>query len=135
MTSVRFGLCAALILGLSACSHTVPVRAGSMVPAATAQVKMSKDDHNNVGISLEVEHLAPPKKLTPPKSVYVVWAQTPEGRNFLLGRLSLSDEGAAEYSGVAPVEHFRLLVTAEDSHTAQQPSTHVVLSTEYTTVE
>lgn len=116
---------------LFGCAQTVSVQRTAAVPAATAQAKLRIDDNQNAQVALEVAHLAPAKNLTPARAVYVVWAQTREGRSFSLGKLRLDKEGEGQFTGTIPVYQFRLLVTAEDSAAAERPSEQVVLQTDY----
>jgi hypothetical protein len=118
-----------LVFGIG-CAQKVAVRRSPDVPAAQAEAKITRTDNNNTRIELEVQHLAPPHNLTPRKSVYVVWAQAPQGRTINLGQMIVGQDRASEFVGLTPLYEFRILVTAEKQPTAATPSNQVVLSTD-----
>lgn len=118
-----------LLFGIG-CAQKIAVRGSADVPAALAETKITRTDNNNSRIQLEVRHLAPPQNLTPKKSVYVVWAQAPQGRTINLGQMIVGQDRSSEFVGITPLYEFRILVTAEDLPTATTPSNQVVLSTD-----
>lgn len=118
-----------LLFGMG-CAQKVAVQRSAAVPAAVAEAKITRTHNNNTRIELEVHHLAPPQNLTPKKSVYVVWAQTPQGRTVNLGQMIVGRDRASEFIGITPLYEFRILVTAEEESTARVPSNQVVLSTD-----
>jgi len=117
-------------VGLLGCATTVPIPTSSVVPAATGATKVSKDANSNTKVELKVEHLAHPSSLEPPKSVYVVWVETPEGQKFNLGQLMVDKNLKGEINGVTPFKSFRLIVTAEDFATVTQPGQQVIMTTD-----
>jgi hypothetical protein len=128
----------AQLLGLSmiwialsfGCSQKVAFQTMPVVPATKVDAKVTRDTNNNARIRLDIKHLAPPNRLTPRKSTYTVWAQTPSGRTINLGRLRVKKNRSAKFETVTPLEKFRILITAEDVANAIDPSQHVVLGTE-----
>jgi len=103
------------------------------VPAAEGQVKVKKDDNNNYSVKVSVENLAEANRLPQPKSVYVVWADTPNGVQNL-GQLNvdkgfLSGKLKANLETVTPYKPSRVFVTAEDAATVSYPGSYVVLNT------
>ncbi len=123
-----FGLSAALI----ACATKVPMQSSQMAPAAQGTVKVKKGESGNTWITLKVEHLAPAARLTPPKSHYVVWADSGSGgRLVLLGLLKPNEDLEAELEGPVPFTNFRVIVTGEDQLAPSYPSDATVLVTEY----
>jgi hypothetical protein len=112
------------------CSQQVAFRETPDAPAALGQAKVSTDGNNNTRIALNIEHLAPPQNLTPPKSVYVVWAEAPEGKTANLGQIVVGSDRSAEFQAVTPLKVFRILITAEDRALARSPSQQVVLTTD-----
>ena len=69
----------AFVLMLGACSHVVPLQRTSMVPSAAGSIKISQDANKNSTIEMNVQRLAPPKNLTPPKATYLIWARGVSG--------------------------------------------------------
>ncbi len=118
-----------ILVFASACAQVIGFRGTPNVPAATAEAKVSRDRNNNAVIKVEVSHLAPPENLNPPKKVYVVWAQAPEGRTINLGQLVVGSNRTGKFNGVTPLKEFRLIITAEDIPAVAAPS-EPILSTE-----
>ena len=122
-----------LVVFLSACATNEKFLISTVVPSAEGNVRVKKDQNNNYSIKVAVENLAEPNRLPQPKSMYVVWADTPEGvKN--LGRLNV-DKGfitgklKAELQTVMPYKPSRIFITAEDAATASYPGSYVVLNT------
>jgi len=108
----------------------VDLQNSSISPAAQGKVTINTDRNDNVNISLKVEHLAPPENLEPPRLAYVVWAQTPDGKNFNLGQLQVNTDREAELYTTTSLQNFRLIVTAEKQSTTETPSDEVVLASQ-----
>ncbi len=124
------GLVIALALG--ACSHVVPLQRSTIVPAAAGAVEVAKDENKNATVKMEIKRLAPPKNLTPPKAVYLIWAKDRSDQLFRLGALRVDEDGNGEFKGVVPTaSEFKIMITAEDALTAKKPSDKVVLSTSF----
>lgn len=111
------------------CSQKVAFRETPDAPAAMGQARVTTDDNNNTRIELDIEHLAPPQNLTPPKSVYVVWVESPGGKVANMGQIAVKDDRSAEFAAVTPLRVLRVIVTAEDRALVQTPSPQVVLTT------
>ncbi|MBK6848929.1 MAG: hypothetical protein IPG96_15815 [Proteobacteria bacterium] len=129
-TTGLVALVGAAALTLAGCAHTVAVNRSTIVPGATGKLTVEKDDSGNAKIKLEVAHLAPSSQLSPPRAAYVVWGQTRDGRAFMLGQLKVDDEYNGAFEGTAPVTSLRVIVSAEESTAATQPSSQIVLSTD-----
>jgi hypothetical protein len=65
-------MCVVLVLLNTACAQKVRFNAATAIPTAEAVATITRDDNNNARITLEVEHLADPQRLDPPKEVYKV---------------------------------------------------------------
>jgi hypothetical protein len=118
----------ALLLSVG-CAQKVAFYPEQVTPAAEATARVTRDANDNTKLQLRVKHLALPQRLSPPKALYVVWAQTPQGRTMNLGRLIVKSNRTGAFTGVMPLDEFRLLITAEDVADAIAPSAKVVLST------
>ena len=118
-----------LLIGASGCAAKAPIPPSAELPAATGETKVTLDDNGNSVIRMKVQHFAPPRNLQPPKSVYVVWVETPEGRYHNLGQLKIGEKRSGGINGITPFRTFRVVVSAEDSPTVMQPS-QTVLRTE-----
>ena len=105
-----------------------PMRNSSIDPAAVAVVHANSDRNGNVQIEMEAKHLAPPDRLTPAHSVYVVWIQAPGKSPEELGVLRVNSEDmAASFKGETPYKSFDIFVTAEDNPKPETPSGTEVL--------
>lgn len=123
----------AVVFVLAGCATRARFMASSVVPAATGEVKVTKDDNNNYKIDLSVENLAEPSRLPSPRNVYVVWADTPNGVQNL-GRLDvekgfISGKLKASLETVTPYKPSRIFITGEDVATVTYPGSYVVLNT------
>lgn len=96
---------------------------------------MKKDGNNNHKLEVSVTNLAPPDRLQPPHSTYVVWIETERNGVQNIGRLNsesgfLSKALKANLTAVTPYKPTRLFVTAEDNGAIRYPGAMVVLSTD-----
>lgn len=123
-------VCVACLIGAAACgTQKYSVQRASIVPAADAEVNTYRDDNKNLRVTLDVERLAPPGNLTPPRVVYMVWSVSREGTFMPLGKLRVDEQGSGRFRGIAPVEPFRLMVTAENDANRMAPEGPQVLAT------
>lgn len=101
------------------------------VPGATGKVDVSKDHNGNYRVKVEVEHLAKPTGLTPPKQNYIVWIQRRDNQPVLLGELRVNGDlkGTLEATTPAVSDQFEVFVTAEDNPNIQIPSEPRLLRT------
>jgi hypothetical protein len=61
--------------------------------------------------------LAPSENLKPPKKVYLVWSQAPDGKNINLGQLTVGSDRRGTLKSPTPMQVFRIIATAEDVST------------------
>ncbi len=114
-----------LVLGIGngvAEAKKFPLVAGSNVPAARGEVNAHRDDNGNTEVKLEVEHLAKPENLTPPKTSYTVWFQERGSDPVNQGQLRVNSKLKADFRTVTPMRSFDLLVTAESDPLAKVPA-------------
>ena len=124
----------AVVFTMASCATREKFATSTVVPAATGEVKVKKDDNNNYRIEVSVENLAEPNRLPQPKNAYVVWAQTGGGNPQNLGQLRSSSglfgsKLKAELKTVTVFKPSRVFITAEDAATIQYPSSYVILNT------
>lgn len=117
------------------CATRVEFPVSSTVPAAVAKVKITEDDNGNSIVRLRVEHLAPPERLSPPRSLYVVWLVLPDTSASNLGALRVDKNLEGELRTVTAHKEFRLIVTAEDSSQVPRPGHHIILTTDLISVD
>lgn len=102
---------------------TYHMAGSSIVPAAMASVKAERSKENgNTKLDVKVQHLAKPSSLTPPASVYLVWARPRGGIAMKLGAIGVNNDLNGELKTVTVLKDFELLITAEQSESAPAPS-------------
>jgi hypothetical protein len=111
-----------LITTGTATAKKYPLTADPSIPAARGQVDVGRDKNGNTKVELQVEHLAPPENLTPPKTAYVVWFQERGAEAANQGTLKPNKGLKAKFKSVTPLKTFDVLVTAESDPTAKSPS-------------
>ena len=102
-----------LALTSVAAGKKYPLTADKSVPAARGQVDVGRDKNGNTKVELEVEHLALPENLTPPRTAYVVWFQERGSEPLNQGTLKPNKSLKATFKSVTPLKSFDVLVTAE----------------------
>ncbi len=122
------------MLAFSSCATKATFATSTVVPAAEGKVKIKKDGNDNYKIELYVDHLADPKRLTPSKDYYVVWAQTDNDVVKNLGQLKsstgfLSSTRKASLETVTAFKPNDIFITAEDQVDIPHPMGMVVLNT------
>lgn len=124
------GLIAAVVLAFAtaASADQFKMRSGESNPAAMGVVHANGDRNGNLALVLEAKHLAPPDRLTPAHSVYVVWVQPAGKPAEVIGQLRVNthDEAASLKTSV-PYHNFDIFVTAEDNPKPDSPSGTEVL--------
>jgi hypothetical protein len=112
----------------------VPLNASSEVPAASGQVTVGKADGQEQPLRVRVEHLAPPARLVPEATVYVVWLK-PDGtdRPMNIGVLNLDDDLTGTLETRTPYKGFDVFVTPEASAAVTTPSNHQVMQAQVQT--
>ena len=130
----RLTFVAILVIALGSCARKIAFNSSPVVPGAEGKVKVDRDKNNNYNIELDINRLAEANKLTPPKSMYVVWMETESNGTKNLGRMNtrnslFSNNVSSSLKTVSPFKPKRIFVTAEDTETLQYPGSFVVLST------
>ena len=128
--TARIVLIIAVVIGLlpgALNAKSFKLKAATIVPGATGEVKSGKDKNGNTKFEVKVKYLAEPSQLTPPKSVYVIWIQVKDGTPASQGALKVNDKREGDFKSTTPEKLFDLWITAEDSATAQSPSGPEVL--------
>jgi hypothetical protein len=117
-------ICIAIVLALSGLAEAKDIQLTSdpSVPAAAGKAELNHDRNGNLQLKLEVKHLAPPTRLTPPKQVYIVWIQgrgkEPENH----GQLKVNSDLNGSFRGTSPYPVFDVFITAEDNPAATSPT-------------
>lgn len=115
---------------------TVKFAGSTTAPAAQASARMWTDKAGNARMDLQVAQLAKPSRLEEKADTYAVWAQTREGRNYLLGHLRVDDNGEAELNATVPAaQQFRIVITAEQQWSPPEPGPTTVMASGYLSSE
>jgi hypothetical protein len=125
---------AIMFLFVSSCSKKISFQTSTVVPAAEGKVTVKKDDNKNYSVEVNVTNLADPKRLTPPREVYVVWLQTEDNNTRNIGQMK---SGSGFFSStlkgtlktVSAFKPTRVYITAEDSPNVTFAGSQVVLNT------
>lgn len=112
---------------LAACgggAQQVRLTAAPIVPAASGTLEVRQGEHGNSRLKLKIEHLAPPDKVAPGATAYVVWVKpdVPNAEPQNIGILTVDSSLKAELQTLTPFKSFELTVTPEASPRATQPS-------------
>lgn len=131
MRHIRRFAVAFLVLMLVGCASERVVRlyGGATAPAAQGTVKSSKGPNDNLRLKISVQHLAPPDRLAPGATVFVVWARPARQGGIAqnLGALKIDKDLTGTLETVTPLQNFDLLITPESSAEVQSPSNISVL--------
>ena len=111
------------------CGTSLALQPGSKTPAAAGNVKLSRDSQGNTQLALSVNYLPEPFELNRALTTFVIWSIADDGtrvRN--MGQMQLDSHRHGAVNLVTPLTSFKLLVTAEESATAERPSDYAILS-------
>lgn len=125
-------LSALVLMLLISCGTTVNFPVSQTAPGADITANIKKDANDNYRIDLKAENLTSPDRLNPPKQMYVVWIETARGTKNL-GQLNmstslLSSTRKGSLSSTTAFEPKRIIITAEDSSSNNEPGTFVIVS-------
>lgn len=114
-------LMAALLMGCST-THEMFGRRG-VAPGAEGEVITSKDSYGNTEMKLKIKHLAPPDRIVPGTTNYIVWVQGSGQTQYQnVGGLVVNQDLSAEYVTRVPFENFQIMVTPEVGLNVATPS-------------
>lgn len=115
---------------LTSCSKRVVFPDSPSMPGADVVLKIDKNKNNNYEMELEVENIARPNRLTPPRNNYVVWLETSSHGTINIGNLMVSSRNRGSLTTVTPYKPIRVFISAEDKQDVIFPSSQIVLSSE-----
>ena len=120
MKNVIFTTIVVFLMG--SCATTTKFPVSLVVPAAEITVKVTKEKQANFLVDINANRLANPQRLTPPKSVYVVWIVTRENSIKNIGMLNVQNAEKASLKTLTPFEPFEIFITAEHEGAISYPS-------------
>lgn len=117
------------------CAPKMMFGTSTITPGAEGSAKVTTNKNRNYVLSVKVINLTEPQRLTPSKSVYVVWFETEgnEARNIGMIKVStglFSKTYKGEFKTICVTKPTKVFITAEDSGNVQYPGPQVVLKTE-----
>ena len=124
---ITFVLMAVLV---TACSTRVVFPESPSMPGADVVFKVDKNKNNNYELELEVDNIARPNRLVPPRNNYVVWLETSSHGTINIGNLRVSSKNKGSLMTVTPYKPIRVFISAEDKQDVIFPSSQIVLSSE-----
>jgi len=113
---------ALILLVFASCGSTIEFPKSSVVPAAKIEVKAETDSYDNNVFTFKVEHLANAERLSPPKSVYIAWAETEDNGVINLGKLKTEAGDKAELRTSTPFNVTEIFITAENEALLKVPA-------------
>jgi len=135
---VRRGIVVGMLLtGLlaAACSAaTIQLGSSSRIPAAEGKVNLRQTSNGNTEIKLSVKHLAPPARVEPTSSIFVVWVRGLESgaQPQNLGALRVNKNLNGKLRTTTSLRAFDLFITAEGTPTVTAPTSAELLPVHYT---
>lgn len=98
------------------------MRSSDKVPAAQGTVQISDAGNGNSGVAIRVKHLAPPSKIAPDATTYLVWIEPRNGAPQSVGAMTMDENLQGSLDVVTPHQRFRIIVTPEPSAQVSTPS-------------
>ncbi|MCC5937913.1 MAG: hypothetical protein JJU34_11590 [Lunatimonas sp.] len=116
----------------SSCGPKIYFPVSAVVPAAEPKADIKKTKEGAYRVKLDVNNLALPERLSPPKRNYVVWVNTETQGVRNIGELKnrrgmLANTGKASFLGTVPEKPTQIIVTAENNPNVQFTGDHTVL--------
>lgn len=120
----------AVLLGMNlGCKGPQPMESAAGVPASQGTVKASQGKNGNTNLSIKVKHLAPPFKVQPDATVYVVWLQQQDHPKQNIGALTLNSNLEGNLETETPFRRFSITVTPEPGGMLDHPTHEPVFTT------
>lgn len=130
----RKALCFLLLvstLAVSGCgSSKLMLQRSERIPAAGGTVRVTKGPNDNTRLDIRVDHLAPPERLQPGATLFVVWARPLDSGSPAqnLGALVLDGDLKGKLETVTSWRDFDLLITAESTAVGDRPTSEALLT-------
>ena len=113
-----------MVIGLilSACANTISFPVSTIAPAAVGTASFNKDKNNNYIVNVKVKYLTSADRLTPSKSIYVVWIKSDKGDIKNIGQLISDKNNNATMTGISSSKPVQIFISAEDKGDVSWPS-------------
>ena len=132
-SSAITGILLTCVLVATCAASTHPLGTSPQIPAAEGKANIRHASNGNTEIKLEVKHLAPPERIDPTTSVFVVWVRGLEAGALPqnLGALRTNKNLSGKLKSVTSLREFDLFLTCEGTQTVVAPSTVELMPLHY----
>jgi hypothetical protein len=118
-------LTAATLAGCAS-RYELATEAPNYAGVADIEVRVNKTELREM--TLQIDHLAPPRRIDPTLSTYIVWIAVPGHATAKLGKLEYDEKDrAGSLVATSAYPKFEVLVTLESDPSTSTPSSRVVL--------
>ena len=122
------------MLPMTSCAQRIKFLSSAVVPAANGVVKVKKDSNKNYQIKVQINNLAEPQRLTPPREMYLVWMVTENNQPQNLGKIEaattfMSSKLKASFQSVSSAKPTKIFITAENDASIQYTYSETILTT------
>ena len=123
-------LIAVPVLAGCAGPSTVRLTGNSDIPGAEGVVTTSTTNDGNTKLDINVKHLAPPEKVDPAASVFMVWVRGLESDSQPVsqGALIVNSDLNGQMETSTPLRAFELYITPESAQSVTVPAGKTLLS-------
>jgi hypothetical protein len=125
MSLRTFVLSVAVAASLAACatsSGRTPLINAPNTPAAEGTIATSAEQNGNLQLEVSVKHVAPPERVSPGATAFVVWVQPRGGPPQNVGALQVDKDLNGHLRATTPFWSFDVFVTAEALPTVTAPT-------------
>lgn len=106
---------------VTSCATTTKFPVSQDVPAADITAKTKKQGNPNYLVTITAKNLADSERLTPPKSIYVIWAVSESGVIRNVGHFTQENAVKATYKASFPYKPIEIFITAENEEGSCTP--------------
>lgn len=111
-----------IVILIASCANISKFPVSTVTPAADMVVKSQHDKNGNTKITITAKNLSAVERLTPSKSMYVVWLVSEFDGVRNIGQLKNKNAGTAEIKTLVPFKFTEIFITAEDQADVIYPS-------------
>lgn len=109
-------------IGCGSSTQHIRLTSSTEIPAAQGTVEATATDNGNTALVVTVRHLAPPERVTPGATTYVVWVRdNAQGEAQNVGALKVDKDLNGSLKTTTPLRSFDLFITAEGTPTVTIP--------------
>jgi len=119
---------------VASCAQKVNFLISTVTPAAQGSVKVNRDSNKNYRIKIHIVNLAEPARLSPPKSIYIVWMVSDGNAPANIGQIKtstalFSNKLKADFQSVSVAKPTKIFITAETDASIQYMYSEIILTT------